>query len=651
MSTTEETPRHEHEPHHHDADDPRRGRRRVADRRLAAPRGRRRPRPGGRRLRRGLAGVGPGRRPPAGRDRRGRQRGGRHRHRGVRRRPRSGPGRPGHRARRGLPGRRRAARHEPPPGGRRRPRGAHGVGRRRQHVGRRARRRPRPTGWPPSSAPRPTSAWSATRSAAASAGWPAGTDRPATPSARSRSSRPTARSCGPVARRTPSCSGRCAAAPAACGVVTDMEIALVPVTDVYAGNLYYPAEAAAEVVARWSAWVADAPAELTSAVVLTNEPPAPDLPEELRGRSFTIVRGCWCGPVDEGRALLDDVAGDHAARDRRLGRDAVRRRRHDQPGPGRPRCRSSAPAAGSTGRRTAPRSAPCSRPTRSPTEGRPRSCSARSATSAAPSPPAIGTHTTMGNRDRRFLLQMTGRPTAPADAAAIEAHLRATKAALGDEPVRPHVPQLPHRRRAPLLRADGPRRRRPAGHRRDVRPPRPRRPPALRHRPRRLIARAAAMSDERREAAHRSPDPAPQPRLRRDEAGGRLLGRGRPAHRTGASVGAAPPGPTPAGPAAAAVAAALHVGRPSGTGRRSSVVVRRRVVGRRVVGRRVGVVGGGRCRRRRRAVVGARSWWCRRRRTAPTRCRRRRRSGRSRRARPPPGACGSWEPPREVGWW
>ena len=36
----------------------------------------------------------------------------------------------------------------------------------------------------------------------------------------------------------------------ACGVVTDMEIALVPVTDVYAGNLYYPAEAAAEVVAR-----------------------------------------------------------------------------------------------------------------------------------------------------------------------------------------------------------------------------------------------------------------------------------------------------------------------------------------------------------------------------------------------------------------
>ena len=43
------------------------------------------------------------------------------------------------------------------------------------------------------------------------------------------------------------------------GVITDMEIALVPVTTVYAGNLHYPAERAAEVVARYAAWVADAP--------------------------------------------------------------------------------------------------------------------------------------------------------------------------------------------------------------------------------------------------------------------------------------------------------------------------------------------------------------------------------------------------------
>ena len=78
------------------------------------------------------------------------------------------------------------------------------------------------------------------------------------------------------------------------GVITDMEIALVPATTVYAGNLHYPAERAAEVVARYAEWVADAPPELTSSVVITNRPsPA------------VIVRGCWSGDLATGRAFID----------------------------------------------------------------------------------------------------------------------------------------------------------------------------------------------------------------------------------------------------------------------------------------------------------------------------------------------------------
>ena len=89
------------------------------------------------------------------------------------------------------------------------------------------------------------------------------------------------------------------------GVVTAMEIDLFPVATVYGGNMLYPAAAAGEVVERFAAWVADAPDELTSSVVLMNFPPFETVPEPLRGKSFTIVRGCWCGPVDEGVALLD----------------------------------------------------------------------------------------------------------------------------------------------------------------------------------------------------------------------------------------------------------------------------------------------------------------------------------------------------------
>ena len=80
------------------------------------------------------------------------------------------------------------------------------------------------------------------------------------------------------------------------GVVTEMEIDLFPVTTVYAGNLAYPADAAADVVAAWSAWVADAPDELTSSVVIEQRPDRP---------GAVLVRGCWCGEPATGRALLD----------------------------------------------------------------------------------------------------------------------------------------------------------------------------------------------------------------------------------------------------------------------------------------------------------------------------------------------------------
>ncbi len=36
-----------------------------------------------------------------------------------------------------------------------------------------------------------------------------------------------------------------------------------------------------------------------------NFPPIPDIPDILRGQSFAIVRGCFCGALDEGAALLE----------------------------------------------------------------------------------------------------------------------------------------------------------------------------------------------------------------------------------------------------------------------------------------------------------------------------------------------------------
>ena len=89
------------------------------------------------------------------------------------------------------------------------------------------------------------------------------------------------------------------------GVVTAMEIELVEVDTVVAGNLLYPVEDAAEVMARFRDWARDLPEAMTAAVTVMNFPPLPEVPEPVRGRSFVIVRGCHCGDPAEADALLD----------------------------------------------------------------------------------------------------------------------------------------------------------------------------------------------------------------------------------------------------------------------------------------------------------------------------------------------------------
>lgn len=88
------------------------------------------------------------------------------------------------------------------------------------------------------------------------------------------------------------------------GVITAMEIDLVPVDMVYGGNLLYPAAVAAEVAARYSEWISQTPEELTSSLVLMNFPAMDLVPEPLRGRSFAIVRGCHSGSPDDAEAQL-----------------------------------------------------------------------------------------------------------------------------------------------------------------------------------------------------------------------------------------------------------------------------------------------------------------------------------------------------------
>ena len=116
------------------------------------------------------------------------------------------------------------------------------------------------------------------------------------------------------------------------GIVTGMEIELVPVTKVYGGNLLYPADMAREVVARYREWIATAPDELTSSFALANLPVDPLVPEFLQGQSFAVVRGCYCGSLADGEELMRFWRDWRTPAARSVRRDVLRRRRHDQHG-------------------------------------------------------------------------------------------------------------------------------------------------------------------------------------------------------------------------------------------------------------------------------------------------------------------------------
>jgi FAD/FMN-containing dehydrogenase len=88
------------------------------------------------------------------------------------------------------------------------------------------------------------------------------------------------------------------------GVVTELELALYPVAEAYAGWLAWPIERAVEVLGRWAEWTKDAPEEVTSVGRLLQIPPAPEVAAPLRGRRLVVVEAAFLGDEHAGRELL-----------------------------------------------------------------------------------------------------------------------------------------------------------------------------------------------------------------------------------------------------------------------------------------------------------------------------------------------------------
>jgi FAD/FMN-containing dehydrogenase len=91
------------------------------------------------------------------------------------------------------------------------------------------------------------------------------------------------------------------------GVVTALEMRLYPVRDLYAGDLFFPIQRAAEVLHAWREWTATVPDEITSIAHLLRLPSLPQLPEPLRGRAFAMVEAAYLGDAGTGTELTQPL--------------------------------------------------------------------------------------------------------------------------------------------------------------------------------------------------------------------------------------------------------------------------------------------------------------------------------------------------------
>jgi FAD/FMN-containing dehydrogenase len=94
------------------------------------------------------------------------------------------------------------------------------------------------------------------------------------------------------------------------GIVTSFEFGLHQLGPmIYAGPVFYPAEASRDLLHAFRDWAAGAPDEVTALVNLTSAPPLPVIPEEWHGKKVAALVAASTGALEDGEALVSAVRG------------------------------------------------------------------------------------------------------------------------------------------------------------------------------------------------------------------------------------------------------------------------------------------------------------------------------------------------------
>ncbi|TDK27968.1 FAD-binding oxidoreductase [Arthrobacter crusticola] len=93
------------------------------------------------------------------------------------------------------------------------------------------------------------------------------------------------------------------------GVVTAMELELVPLKTLYGGSMFFAPEHVGAVFTAWLEWTQTVPEELTSSAAIVRFPPLEFIPEPLRGKTALHLRVAYVGAASEGQRLLAPLRG------------------------------------------------------------------------------------------------------------------------------------------------------------------------------------------------------------------------------------------------------------------------------------------------------------------------------------------------------
>ncbi len=87
-------------------------------------------------------------------------------------------------------------------------------------------------------------------------------------------------------------------------IVTALHLDLLPIAELYAGALLFPAAVGADAVRAYRDWAATVPDEVTSIVRFLTPPPIPDVPEPLRGVPLLTIDAACIGSQADGEAAI-----------------------------------------------------------------------------------------------------------------------------------------------------------------------------------------------------------------------------------------------------------------------------------------------------------------------------------------------------------